>query len=133
VFETANAIADDVDVDDLFLPIERRSEPRLSPSEELVCKILDRTGRPWQPANILDLSQHGIRISTTLVPRSGYLWLVLLTKKSDGFARTMLIRIRHSSREGTGNYIVGGKFIRDLSSIELEALTLPDLTTAPCE
>jgi hypothetical protein len=73
-------------------------------------------------ARVCNISRTGIALLTPARVRPGRVLVLKLTGAGGGFARPVLVRVIHSTRQPDGLWLSGGAFVRRLSEEELEVI-----------
>ena len=105
---------------------ESRSEPRYRPGQRVGCEVLATLGNQAWAAQVQNLSMGGARLRLTC-PRCdikpGRVLELVLSNGASGSWLTVRLRLAHSAELPSGDYEVGGAFVKPLSQAELTALS----------
>lgn len=103
---------------------DKRAADRFLVSESSACVFASPVLEDFGPVRIVNISMHGIGLSTTEPLQTGLLLAVRLVNPGNKFDRTMLVRVIYILPQAGGAYIVGGKFETPLTYEEMCALVM---------
>jgi hypothetical protein len=104
-------------------PIDRRTAERFPVNADASCSFLSPVVEDFGPARILNISMEGIGLRVSRPVEPGALLTVTLENVAKNYARTVLVRVVHST-PGPGSYLVGGTFTTPLPYQELTTLVM---------
>jgi hypothetical protein len=101
---------------------ERRAHPRYLFPPSLLCRARPVGTAEWWPAQGLDLSRGGMAFMLGQPLTARQILVVELKRTAPEVLLTRLLRVIHAFDQPGGTWRVGGQFIRELSSADLERL-----------
>lgn len=102
--------------------IDRRASVRHFARPDLTGTACEsRRNRPWK-ALIRDLSTTGIGLVLNQTFDAGTELAIELYSPDMVLSYTLLTRVAHSTRQGNGSWLIGCRFVRELSEEELRNL-----------
>ena len=104
-------------------PNDRRATERFPVNADASCPFLSPVVEHFGPAKILNISMEGIGLLVSRPLEPGTLLAVTLENVAKSYARTVLVRVVHST-PGPGNHLVGGTFTTPLPYQDLTVLVM---------
>jgi hypothetical protein len=105
-----------------YLGQERRGMPRFLFPRHMSCRARRMACAEWWACEGLDLSLNGMALALPQPVTAGQVVVVELVRPDRDVSVTRLLRVVHVFDQPGGTCRVGGKFIRDLSPAELDAM-----------
>jgi hypothetical protein len=104
-------------------PRDRRVAERYPVTTETACTFLSPVVEDFGPGRIENVSMHGIGLQTAKSVQVGSLLAVSLSNSARGFAKTVLVRVAHTTTR-PGGFLIGGTFTTPLSYDEMTKLVM---------
>jgi hypothetical protein len=104
-------------------PKDRRASERFPVNADTSCSFVGPVVDDLGAAKILNISMEGIGLLVGRRVDPGGLLAVSLANPARGLAKTVLVRVAHSTPQG-GAYLVGGTFSAPLTYQELTSLVM---------
>jgi PilZ domain len=104
-------------------PTDQRAAERFPVNTETCCSFLSPVVADFGPAKIRNLSMEGIGLLVSRRIEPGTLLAVTLSNPARAFAKTVLVRVVHTTPQ-PGGCLVGGTFSTPLTYQELTTLVL---------
>lgn len=104
-------------------PIDRRAAERFPVNTDTSCSFLSPVVENFGTAKIRNISMDGIGLLVSRPIESGTLLAVTLSNPVRSFAKTVLVRVAHTTAQ-PGSYLVGGTFATPLTYQELTTLVM---------
>ncbi|HJZ58248.1 MAG TPA: PilZ domain-containing protein [Gemmataceae bacterium] len=100
-----------------------RHADRLPVTAGTSCSFISPVVENFGPARVRDVSMEGVGLILTHAVPLGTLLAVGLSNSQKGIAKTVLVRVVHSTPTH-GGFLVGGTFVTPLSYQELTAMVM---------
>jgi len=102
--------------------LDRRAIVRYAWTQESSCHLTTGSRRESHWARIQDLASQGIGLLMSQSFPAGTVLRVELHNLNEGYARTLLARVAHSTDQGDDTWLVGCVFADPLSDEEVQSL-----------
>ncbi len=103
---------------------DRRAKPRFQPTFGTTCRVLQT---PPQRGLVWDISVFGVGLLLPVEPAPGEIIPVELLTETGAAPISITIRVVYIRKLSTGDYFVGARFDRTLTTAEVEPLIAPVL------
>ena len=100
----------------------RRRSARLPPRAGISCSVLGSGGTPDSLAQVIDISQTGVRILSSQRFEIGAQIQIAMCNACDLFSHRVGVIVRFAVGTSDGNHVTGCEFVRKLNYEELRAL-----------
>jgi hypothetical protein len=105
---------------------DRRGADRFACELKPSWRILGKpSGESWG-ASLYNISATGISLCVRCWIKPGTVLVVRLHGKGERYSRPLPMRVMHATANGSGEWIVGGMFVRPLPDEDLRQLLEPD-------
>lgn len=105
-------------------PQERRTAARFPVNIDTSCGFVLPVVDDYGPARIQNISTDGIGLVLTRNVDVGSILVIELANKAQAFSKTVLVEVKHCTKQVGGAYLVGGHFIAPITYEEMRRFVL---------